>query len=58
MVGLRFGRFGREDGALLMVTQGGALVIKILKRTVNFEPKETKVGAQTVGIIINGRLSK
>ncbi len=45
-MGLKFGRFGREDGALLMVTQGGALVIKILKRTVNLDHKETKAGEE------------
>ena len=40
MVSLRFGRYGRESGSLLMVTQGGALDIKILRRTVTFERKE------------------
>ena len=43
-MGLKFGRFGREDGVLLLVTQGGGLVIKILKRTVTFEAKETTPG--------------
>lgn len=43
-MGLKFGQFGREDGSLLMVTQGGALIIKILKRTAVLEPKPTAVG--------------
>ena len=43
-MGIKFGRFGREDGVLLMVTQGGALIIKILRRSVNFEVKEATPG--------------
>ena len=41
---MKFGRFGREDGALLLVMQGGALAVKILKRTVNFEAKDPNPG--------------
>ena len=44
VVGMKFGQFGREDGALLLVMQGGALAIKILKRTVNFEAKDPNPG--------------
>ena len=44
MVGLKFGPFGREDGVLLMVTQGGALLVKILKRSVSFEAKDLTPG--------------
>ncbi|XP_044536090.1 Bardet-Biedl syndrome 1 protein isoform X4 [Gracilinanus agilis] len=33
---LCFGRYGREDNTLIMTTQGGGLVIKILKRTAVF----------------------
>lgn len=40
VVGIKFGSFGREDGVLLMVMRGGALSIKILKRSVNFEVKD------------------
>lgn len=60
VVGLKFGRFGREEGALLMVTQGGALAIKILKRTANLDPKESKPGLETMdghsllGIALSG----
>ena len=41
---MEFGRFGREDGVLLLVTQGGAMAIKILKRTVSFEAKDPNPG--------------
>ena len=44
MVGIKFGPFGREDGVLLMVMRGGALSIKILKRSVNFEVKDKAPG--------------
>eukprot|EP00069_Balaena_mysticetus_P012834 bmy_07803T0 len=33
---LCFGRYGREDHTLIMTTQGGGLIIKILKRTAVF----------------------
>eukprot|EP00111_Clytia_hemisphaerica_P010146 TCONS_00029654-protein len=35
--GMKFGRFGREDGALVMTTIGGGLIVKILKRTASFD---------------------
>ncbi len=41
---MKFGRFGREEASLLLVTQGGALVIKILKRTANLNVKELAPG--------------
>lgn len=43
-MGVKFGQFGREDGVLLMVTQGGALLVKILKRSVSFEGKDLTPG--------------
>lgn len=43
-MGLKFGQFGREDGSMLMVTQGGALIIKILKRTASLETKDVHSG--------------
>ena len=43
-MGLKFGRFSREEGALVMVTQGGALIVKLLKRTVTFEGREVATG--------------
>ena len=44
IVGMRFGQFGREEGALILVGQGGSLTIKILKRSVVFEPKDVRPG--------------
>jgi Bardet-Biedl syndrome 1 protein len=44
VVGMKFGQFGREDGVLIMVTRGGALSVKILKRSVNFEVKDMTPG--------------
>ncbi|KAH3846342.1 hypothetical protein DPMN_088643, partial [Dreissena polymorpha] len=41
---MRFGRFGREDGALVMVTACGGLQIKILKRTATFEERDFQGG--------------
>ena len=41
---LKFGQFGREDGTMLMVTQGGALIIKILKRTASLENSDMHTG--------------
>ncbi|KAL3873186.1 hypothetical protein ACJMK2_036333 [Sinanodonta woodiana] len=40
VTGMRFGRFGREEGALIMTTRGGGLIIKILKRNVVFEERD------------------
>ena len=38
---MKFGRFGREDSALVMITASGALSVKILKRTAQFEKMES-----------------
>ncbi|OQR71213.1 Bardet-Biedl syndrome 1 protein-like [Tropilaelaps mercedesae] len=35
---IRYGRFGREDNALVYVTRSGALTVKILRRNQTFEP--------------------
>ena len=43
-MGMKFGRFGREDASLLLVTQGGALIIKILKRTATFDVRDPNPG--------------
>ncbi|GAX73330.1 hypothetical protein CEUSTIGMA_g784.t1 [Chlamydomonas eustigma] len=37
VTGLWFGRYGREDNTLIIVTKNGALEIKILPRTANLE---------------------
>uniref|UniRef100_A0A8D2B8N5 Bardet-Biedl syndrome 1 n=1 Tax=Sciurus vulgaris TaxID=55149 RepID=A0A8D2B8N5_SCIVU len=41
---LCFGRYGREDNTLVMTTQGGGLIIKILKRTAVFVESTGEVG--------------
>ena len=37
---MTFGRFGREENALVMITVGGGLIIQILKRTAQFAQVE------------------
>ncbi|KAK0059786.1 Bardet-Biedl syndrome 1 protein [Biomphalaria pfeifferi] len=44
VTGMRFGRFGREDGTLVMSTKRGGLFVKILKRTAKFEEKDKLAG--------------
>uniref|UniRef100_A0A4W6G1C4 BBSome complex member BBS1 n=1 Tax=Lates calcarifer TaxID=8187 RepID=A0A4W6G1C4_LATCA len=39
-----FGRYGREDGTLIMTTKGGGLIVKILKRTAAFDDKDSAPG--------------
>ncbi|KAM4715480.1 BBSome complex member BBS1 [Anableps anableps] len=39
-----FGRYGREDGTLLMTTKGGGLIVKILKRTAVFDDRDSTPG--------------
>lgn len=41
---MKFGRFGREDSALILITKGGGLYVKILKRTATFEGKDLTPG--------------
>ncbi len=36
IVAMKYGRFGREDNTLVMVSRKGFLIIKILKRTAKF----------------------
>ena len=38
---MKFGRFGREDSALVMITISGGLTVKILKRTAQFDKLES-----------------
>ena len=52
-MGLKFGQFGREDGMLLMIMQGGSLIIKILKRTAALEVKETPGPPKAQGVKLN-----
>ncbi|XP_059157343.1 Bardet-Biedl syndrome 1 protein homolog [Physella acuta] len=44
VTGMRFGRFGREDGTLIMSAKRGGLYVKILKRTAKFEEKDLTAG--------------
>lgn len=39
-----FGRYGREDGTLIMTTRGGGLMVKILKRTAAFDERDGAPG--------------
>ncbi|KAM4524562.1 BBSome complex member BBS1 [Odontesthes bonariensis] len=39
-----FGRYGREDGTLIMTTKGGGLMVKILKRTAVFDDRDCAPG--------------
>ncbi|XP_057681735.1 Bardet-Biedl syndrome 1 protein isoform X2 [Corythoichthys intestinalis] len=41
---VRFGRYGREDGTLVMSTEGGGLMVKILKRTAEFRERDGAPG--------------
>lgn len=41
---IRFGRYGREDGTLILTTKGGGLLVKILKRTATFEDRDNTMG--------------
>ena len=36
---MKFGRFGREDSTLILITESGKLFIKMLKRTASFDGK-------------------
>lgn len=45
-----FGRYGREDGTVVMATRGGGLLVRILRRTATLDRKDTAgpPGAQSV----------
>jgi Bardet-Biedl syndrome 1 protein len=40
ITGARFGRYGREDNTLVLVSKSGSLQIKMLPRTANLEPSK------------------
>uniref|UniRef100_A0A667YJI7 BBSome complex member BBS1 n=1 Tax=Myripristis murdjan TaxID=586833 RepID=A0A667YJI7_9TELE len=42
--GVCFGRYGREDGTLIMSMRGGGLMVKILKRTATFDERDNAPG--------------
>lgn len=37
--GIKFGKFGREDETLILITESGSLIVKVLQRNVNFDVK-------------------
>ncbi|XP_037133176.1 Bardet-Biedl syndrome 1 protein isoform X1 [Syngnathus acus] len=39
-----FGRYGREDGTLVVTMKGGGLMVKILKRTAEFRDRDSAPG--------------
>ncbi|XP_029312764.1 BBSome complex member BBS1 [Cottoperca gobio] len=39
-----FGRYGREDGTLIMTTKEGGLIVNILKRTAAFDDRDSAPG--------------
>ncbi|XP_061564145.1 Bardet-Biedl syndrome 1 protein [Cololabis saira] len=41
---IRFGRYGREDGTLVLTTGAGGLMVKILKRTAVFDERDSAPG--------------
>lgn len=41
---LKFGRYGREEGNLILTTRGGGLIVKILRRHADFEIKDISAG--------------
>eukprot|EP01062_Namystynia_karyoxenos_P062724 TRINITY_DN55601_c0_g1_i1.p1 TRINITY_DN55601_c0_g1~~TRINITY_DN55601_c0_g1_i1.p1 ORF type:complete len:654 (+),score=207.43 TRINITY_DN55601_c0_g1_i1:92-1963(+) len=43
VTGLKFGRYGREDATLVIVTRNGAVIIKMLPRTASLEPNRQVV---------------
>ena len=49
---MKFGRFGREDSALVMITINGGLTVKILKRTAQFEKLETALTPHLAKVIV------
>jgi Bardet-Biedl syndrome 1 protein len=45
VMGMRFGRFGREENTMVMTHASGALGIKILPRHAPLEPVDSRGGA-------------
>ena len=57
---MTFGRFGREENALVMITVGGGLIIQILKRTAQFGHLENAplASVRTLSHIAGGSTDK
>ena len=54
VVAMKYGRFGREDNTLVMVSRSGGLTIKILKRTAKFAIKDV---AEPSAQVVNPKLN-
>ena len=50
---MKFGRFGREDSAMVMITVNGGLTVKILKRTAQFEKMESALAPKVEQVTQN-----
>lgn len=54
VVAMKFGRFGREDNTLVMISKDGSLIVKILKRMAKFtiknlsDPKSTNLMSRLI----------
>lgn len=53
IVAMKFGRFGREDNTLILITKSGSLIVKILKRTAKFTIQDEEQRSLTTGILGN-----
>ncbi len=42
--GIRFGKFGREEGAMILSTRGGGINVKLFKRSSKLEEKSDAPG--------------
>lgn len=42
--GVKFGAFGREEGAMIVTTRNGGLIVKLFKRTAKLEEKAASAG--------------
>lgn len=47
---MKYGKYGRESGTLVLVSRTGSLTIRILKRTVKFYPKEAAAGPSLAAV--------
>lgn len=49
---MKYGKYGRESGTLVMVSRQGSLTVRILKRTVKFYPQEVNTSLAMAGKLI------
>lgn len=55
---MKYGKYGRESGTLVLVSRTGSLTIRILKRTVKFYPKEAASSQAVVNKLILPKKTK